>query len=153
MKEFIKDIILPFLPSLLTILGWWIVGKRDNKSKKHGIHNKRVEVAIEVSEKILVNVKDFYNIDGRNIDAERSRSVIKSDFKKLSSIITLLAEDMEYTSKTGLFTDFLSYKKVATGGEFESKSRSIYDLSSQFFADLDGTHNDFYIHLQRIYLV
>ena len=56
-----KTYFLPLLPSLLTILGWYIVYKRDNTSKANTIHNKRIEAAQKTIDEIAASAKTYYS--------------------------------------------------------------------------------------------
>lgn len=151
MSSIVKDVILPLLPSTLTIIGWWIVGTRDSNSKKNAIHNKRVEAAIELIDKILLDAKLFYSQSGSALEAKNMRSSIISNFKKLSSIINLLLPELSATDKHSLAAAFIEYKKLVTGGEFETLSRSAIPSSNQFYSDIDSSYNELYIELEKTY--
>ncbi|WP_047428662.1 hypothetical protein [Acinetobacter sp. neg1] len=153
MKNFVKDIILPLLPSALTIIGWWIVGTRDNNSKKNAIHNKRVEAATELIDKILDDAKSFYLQSGSTPAAQSTRSLIISNFKKLSSIINLLLKELNPSDKNSLSSTFIEYKKIVTGGEFETPSRNAVASSNQFYSDIDSFYNELYIELEKTYKI
>lgn len=151
MTSIVKDIILPLLPSALTIIGWWIVGARDSNSKKNAIHNKRVETATELIDKILLDAKFFYSQLGGAVEATSMRSSIISNFKKLSSIINLLSHELEASDKHSLASTFIEFKKIVTGGEFETLSRSAISSSNQFYSDIDSFYNELYIELEKTY--
>lgn len=151
MTTIVKDIILPLLPSALTIIGWWIVGARDSNSKKNAIHNKRVEAATELIDKILLDAKIFYSQSGSTIETKSMRSSIISNFKKLSSIVNLLSNELGATDKHSLASAFIEYKKIVTGGEFETLSRGAISSSNQFYSDIDSLYNELYIELEKTY--
>ena len=153
MTSIVKDIILPFLPSALTIVGWWIVASRDNKSKKYTIHNKRIESALKIIDKILLDAKKFYSLSGIDIEAQGIGSLITSDFKKLSSIITLISKEFSLAERQSLASTFLDYKKTITGGEFGTISRTPLPISNQFYFDIDSSYNDLYIELEKSHLI
>jgi len=153
MTNIVKDIILPLLPSTLTIIGWWIVGARDNNSKKNAIHNKRVEVATDLIDKILQDAKSFYLQSGNTSEALSARPLIISHFKKLSSIINLLSKELNAQDKLSLASSFIDYKKIVTGGEFETPSRNAVPSSNQFYSDIDSSYNELYIELEKTYKV
>ncbi|EPV2444105.1 hypothetical protein ACV27A_002584 [Acinetobacter baumannii] len=151
MSNIVKDIILPLLPSALTIIGWWIVGTRDSKSKKNAIHNKRVEAATDLIDRILVDAKIFYSQSGSALESKNMRSSIISNFKKLSSIINLLSNELSATDKHSLAVAFIEYKKIVTGGEFETLSRCAIPSPNQFYSDIDSLYNEIYIELEKTY--
>ncbi|WP_287966903.1 hypothetical protein [Acinetobacter sp.] len=153
MISIIKDVILPFLPSALTIIGWWIVASRDSSSKKNAIHNKRVEAASKLIDKILLDAKKFYSLPGTDAEAKGIRSLLISDFKKLSSIIILITKELNEVEKQSLSVAFIEYKKMITGGEFETVSRPLISTSNQLYFDIDATYNDLYIELEKTYLI
>lgn len=153
MNSIVKDIILPLMPSALTIIGWWIVGTRDNKTKKNTIHNKRVEAAIALIDKILQDAKGFYLQPGSTPEAQSKRPLIISNFKKLSSIINLLSKELNNPDKHSLANTFIDYKKIVTGGEFETSSRIAISNTNQFYSDLDSFYNELYIELEKTYKV
>lgn len=153
MPNFLKEIILPFLPSALTIIGWWIVGSRDNKSKKNAIHNKRVEAAINLINKILLDAKKFYSLSGTDQEAQGIRSIITSDFKKLSALVILISENFELPQKTSLSMSFIDFKKIVTGGSFETLERNITSNSNQLYIDIDSLHNELFVELEKSYKI
>ncbi|WEI04104.1 hypothetical protein PYR78_03280 [Acinetobacter johnsonii] len=153
MADIVKDVILPFLPSALTIVGWWVVANRDSSSKKNAIHNKRVESASKLIDKILLDAKKFYSLQGSDPEAQGMGSLLTSDFKKLSSIIILISKELSDAEKQSLSVAFIEYKKMVTGGKFETVSRPIISTSNQLYFDIDATYNDLYIELEKVYLI
>jgi len=149
MKSILKEFILPILPSLLTIIGWWIVGSRDNNSKKNAIHNRRIDLASELIEKIIVDAKKFYSLSGGSIEAKTLRELILSDFKKLSSIVTLINNNLKDYDRRSLELAFIAYKKAITGGNFESINRTVISSTNQLFVDIDATYNDLFIEFEK----
>ena len=153
MASIVKDLILPFLPSALTILGWWVVANRDSSSKKNAIHNKRVESASKLIDKILLDAKKFYSLPGSDSEAQGMSSLLTSDFKKLSSTINLISNELSDPEKQSLATAFIDYKRTVTGGQFGTISRPIITSSNQLYFDLDATYNDLYIELEKVFLI
>ncbi|MCF0265462.1 hypothetical protein KW868_13480 [Acinetobacter guillouiae] len=153
MNSVVKDLILPFLPSALTIIGWWIVASRDINSKKNAIHNKRVEAASKLIDEILLDAKKFYSLSGSDVEAKGISSLIKSDFRKLSSIVKLISNEIGEVEKISLATTFIEYKKSITGGEFETVSRIPISSTNQLYFDIDAAYNDLYIELEKNYLI
>lgn len=153
MADIIKDLILPFLPSALTIVGWWIVANRDSNSKKNAIHNKRVEAASKLIDKILLDAKKFYSLLGSDVEAQGMSSLITSDFKKLSSIINLVSKELSDPEKQSLAVAFIDFKRTVTGGAFGTISRPVITASNQLNFDIDTTYNDLYIELEKVFLI
>lgn len=153
MADIVKDVILPFLPSALTIVGWWVVANRDSISKKNAIHNKRVESASKLIDKILLDAKKFYSLSGSDPEAQGMSSLITSDFKKLSSIINLVSKELSDPEKQSLAVTFLDFKRTVTGGTFGTLSRLRITSSNQLYFDIDSTYNDLYIELEKVYLI
>lgn len=153
MASIVKDVILPFLPSVLTIVGWWIVASRDSDSKKNAIHNRRVESASKLIDKILLDAKKFYSLPGSDPEAQAIGSLIVSDFKKLSAIVNLVIKELKGSEKLSISVAFIEYKKTVTGGGFGTISRLAISSSNQLYFDIDATHNDLYIELEKTYLI
>ena len=153
MASIVKDVILPFLPSVLTIVGWWIVASRDSDSKKNAIHNRRVESASKLIDKILLDAKKFYSLPGSDPEAQAISSLIVSDFKKLSAIVNLVIKELKGSEKLSISVAFIEYKKTVTGGGFGTISRLAISSSNQLYFDIDATHNDLYIELEKTYLI
>ncbi len=153
MDPIVKELILPFLPSVLTIIGWWIVYSRDNTSKKNAIHNKRVEAALKLIDKILDDAKRAYSLSGSENETENIEALLMSNFKKLSTIIQLIMKEYSGAEKQSLGTAFLDYKKIITGGQFGSKTRLPISSSNQLYVSFDTIYNDLYIELEKSYLV
>lgn len=153
MTDIIKDVILPFTPSALTIIGWWIVANRDSTSKKNTIHNRRVESASKLIDKILLDAKKFYLLPGSDLEAQGMSSLITSDFKKLSSIINLVSKELSDPEKQSLAVAFIDFKKTVTGGTFGTISRPVITTTNQLYFDIDTIYNDLYIELEKVYLI
>ncbi|MFW2076602.1 hypothetical protein ACG94X_02560 [Acinetobacter sp. ULE_I010] len=153
MNSIAKDLILPFLPSALTILGWWIVASRDGNSKKNTIHNKRVESASKLIDKILLDAKKFYSLLGSDIETQAMSHLIASDFKKLSSMITLISKELGKAERLSLAIEFIEYKKIVTGGEFGTISRMPIASSNQLYIDIDTAYDSLYMELEKSYLI
>ncbi|RSN83394.1 hypothetical protein EA770_07310 [Acinetobacter baumannii] len=151
MSPWIKEYILPFLPSLLTILGWWIVGRRDGIGKRKEAHNRRVTLAIEQSQKIYECAKKFYILSGSDSEASALEDMINCDFRRLSTILALVNKSLLSDKQIqSIGNSFIDYKKVVTGGQFGTKSRNAYSLNHQLFVDIDNTYNDFFLELEKI---
>ncbi|MFC6628576.1 hypothetical protein [Acinetobacter beijerinckii] len=151
MAPWIKDSILPFLPSLLTILGWWIVGRRDGIGKKKEAHNRRVNLAIEQSQKIYESAKKFYLLSGSAPEASALEDMLNCDFRRLSTILGLVNKSLiSENQKQSIGNSFIEYKKVVTGGQFGTRSRNAYPLNHLLFVEIDNTYNDFFLELEKI---
>lgn len=151
MAPWLKEYILPFLPSLLTILGWWIVGRRDGISKKKETHNRRVNLAIDQSQKIYESAKKFYVLSGSASEASALEDMLNCDFRRLSTIIGLVNKSLlSEHQKQSLGNSFIDYKKAVTGGQFGTKSRQAYPLNHQLFVDIDNAYNDFFLDLEKV---
>lgn len=153
MTSIIKDIILPLLPSALTMMGWWIVASRDGNSKKNLIHNKRVESASKLMDKILLDAKKFYSLSGSDIEAQTMSHLIASDFKKLSTMVTLISKELREKERLSLAIEFIEYKKTITGGQFGTISRISIASSNQLYIDIDTAYDSLYMELEKSYLI
>lgn len=102
------------------------------------MHNKRVESTSKLIDEILLDAKKFYSLSESGVEAKWIGSLIKSDFRKLSSILKLISNEIGEIEKISLATTFIEYKKSITGGEFETISSVPISSTNQLYFDIDA---------------
>ncbi|KHF78412.1 hypothetical protein PJ15_1470 [Acinetobacter sp. neg1] len=62
-------------------------------------------------------------------------------------------KELNPSDKNSLSSTFIEYKKIVTGGEFETPSRNAVASSNQFYSDIDSFYNELYIELEKTYKI
>jgi hypothetical protein len=144
-----KDFLLPLLPSLLTILGWFLVFRRENRVKDNEIHNRRISLASNLVGEIVSNAKKYYVQSGSDSEAPFMEQSIKSDLKKLSGLINLINMGCKkHSNNITIF--FIDFRRAISGGEFEISSRLPYTASHPKFNQIHIAENELFIELEKL---
>lgn len=118
--------VLPLLPTVLTIIGWWIVHQREqNKRQTDRFHN-RIDAAIELSNEVKSLAIVYYSKPENEIP-EQDQEIVFT-LKKLADLCNKIAHNHDKLQKA--FNDF---KIEVTGGDFQSKKRGVLPTYHQKF--------------------
>lgn len=122
----IKNFILPFMPTVLTIAGWLIVFWREKKKSINDRRNKRIDSAIEMVSYLEQKGREYYQLPvnkGKDLELD-----IKFTFRKLSMSCSKISPSLDPTVN--------DLKKSITGGNFESHSRKILDKDHKLLYEI-----------------
>lgn len=145
-----KTYFLPLLPSLLTILGWYIVYKRDNISKANNIHNKRIESAQKTIDDIAASAKTYYSYPGNDQEAKKLEPIITTSLQKLGVFISLISNQLkDEGQRQDLQTNFIEFRKIISGGNFGTSSRNKIGPDNQLYNDINMISNDLFLSLEK----
>ena len=99
MESLYTSLLVPIAPSLITLLvtiwGWRVVSRNNQRSKDCDIHNKRIEIAQKSIDEITLLAKQYYSLKGSNPEAKILEPRITSSLKKLSMYVALICENIE----------------------------------------------------------
>lgn len=145
-----KTYILPLLPSLLTILGWYIVYKTNNASRANTIHNKRIELAQKTIDEIAASAKTYYSYSGNDDEARKLQPIITTGLQKLSAFISLVSDQLkDEEQKYDLQINFIAFRKIISGGKFGTISRNKFGPDNQIYSDINLTSINLFLSLER----
>ena len=145
-----KTYSLPLLPSLLTILGWYIVYKRDNTSKANTIHNKRIEAAQKTIDEIAASAKTYYSYSGSDEEAKKLEPILTTSLQKLGVYISLVSDQLKDDGqKRDLEINFIEFRKIISGGNFGTLSRQKIGVDNQLYNDINMISNDLFLSLEK----
>lgn len=132
--------ITPFLPTALTIAGWFFIVSREKSKRCLERKDRRIDAALALLEKIEADALRYYTVD----DADNVlASAIKHNLKWLAKLCARINGNLKVTE----------LRTVTTGGDFESKKRmllkpdhvkfiQIRDVVFKLRDELEGCHDD-----------
>ncbi|MBP6437578.1 hypothetical protein [Acinetobacter towneri] len=155
MESLYTSLLVPIAPSLITLLvtiwGWRVVSRNNQRSKDCDIHNKRIEIAQKSIDEITLLAKQYYSLKGSNPEAKILEPRITSSLKKLSMYVALICENIEKNNeKYDIALNVLAFKKAISGGDFGTHSRLEISLSNQLYNDITDTSHELIFNLERL---
>ena len=155
MESLYTSLLVPIAPSLITLLvtiwGWRVVSRNNQRSKDCDIHNKRIEIAQKSIDEITLLAKQYYSLKGSNPEAKILEPRITSSLKKLSMYVALICENIEKNNENyDIALNVLAFKKAISGGDFGTHSRLEISLSNQLYNDITDTSHELIFNLERL---
>src|SRR5690606_14455549 len=155
MESIYTSFLTPIAPALITLLltiwGWRVVSRSNQRSKAGDIHNKRIEVAQKSIDEIVMLAKKYYSLKGYDPEARILEPHITSNLKRLSMYIALICDSVEKDSeKNNIALNVLAFKKTISGGSFGTQSRLEVSLSNQLYNDITDTSHELIFNLERL---
>ena len=155
MESLYTSLLVPIAPSLITLLvtiwGWRVVSRNNQRSKDCDIHNKRIEIAQKSIDEITLLAKQYYSLKGSNPEAKILEPRITSSLKKLSMYVAMICENNEKNNeKYDIALNVLAFKKAISGGDFGTHSRLEISLSNQLYNDITDTSHELIFNLERL---
>ncbi len=132
--------IIPLMPTLLTIAGWYLVSRREKSKRFLDRKDRRIDAALTLLEKIEVDALRYYAVD----DADNVlANAIKHNLKWLAKLCARINGNLKVTE----------LRTVTTGGDFQSKKRMLLKPDHEKFIqiheavfrlkdELEGCHDD-----------
>ncbi|WP_315368769.1 hypothetical protein [Kingella oralis] len=124
-KNWFYQFVLPLLPTLLTIIGWWIVGNRETNKRKNDRFHHRIDAAIQISQELKDMAIEYYSKDEAACK-ELGREIVFA-FKKLSDLCNKIEQG------GNIQKHFNNFKITVTGGNFQSNSRHALSFENNHF--------------------
>jgi hypothetical protein len=155
MESIYTSFLTPIAPSLITLLvtiwGWRVVSRNNQRSKACDIHNKRIEVAQKSIDEIVLLAKKYYSLKGVDPEAKILEPHITSNLKRLSMYVALILDSVDKDSeKNNIYINVLSFKKAISGGSFATQSRLEISLSNQLYNDITDTSHELILNLEKL---
>lgn len=127
-KHWFYEWILPLSPTILTIIGWWVIGKREQDKRKNDRFHQRIDTAILLIAEIKKLAIEYYGKNGSECTEIGQEIVFK--FKKLSYLCGKISQD------SVIQNCFLAFKIEISGGDFQNYHRSALPNKHQKFLDI-----------------
>lgn len=125
LPAWLSQFVLPLMPTVLTIIGWVIVGKREENKRKTDRFHARIDAAIELSQELKKLAIRYYQED-ESLSVELGQEIVFTQ-KKLSDLCNKLEQGGEIQNR------FNELKIEITGGNFQSKQRQRLEPNHQKF--------------------
>nr|DAN55206.1 MAG TPA: hypothetical protein [Bacteriophage sp.] len=132
--------IIPLMPTLLTIAGWYLVSRREKSKRFLDRKDRRIDAALILLEKVETDALHYYTVD----DADNIlANAIKHNLKQLAKLCVRIDSKL----------NIADLRDVTTGGDFQSKQRTLLkpgherliQISNAVFIfrdELEGCHDD-----------
>ncbi|ATO18298.1 hypothetical protein BS636_00710 [Acinetobacter sp. LoGeW2-3] len=159
--NFIKDFILPLVPSLITIIGWYVIANlerskiRDNRQevkelKAKDLFERRLFQILEKIDDLHLLSKEYYKHSGSDPFVLEYDHVIPIKFKQLNHLINRAFCPESVSSLTPVLTKaYIDFKRVITGGDFASKRREVYKLDHSKYSDISKYYMNLYLEIEK----
>ena len=132
-NDIVKDIILPLIPSVLTIMGWIIVSRQEKSARAE--QKRLLEEDIDRINKkerisdILVQITDikqlafkYYQLDANNAEAIELGLIIPARIQQLNHFINRACCQNQILPSS-ISKKFIKFRRALTGGSFAAAQR------------------------------
>lgn len=159
-NDIVKDIILPLIPSLLTIVGWVIVSRQEKSSRAE--QKQLLEADIDRANKkerisnILIQITDikqltfrYYQLDANNAESIELGLIIPARIQQLNHFINR-ACCQNQTLPQSISKKFIKFRRVLTGGSFGAAQRLGLPVTDNLYQEIIRAELDLYIEIEKL---
>ena len=170
-NDFVKDIILPLIPSILTIVGWLIVSKQQETARAEQqrlVNEDRAEQQRLVNEdrnradkterisNILNQITDikelsftYYQLDANDTNAIELGLIIPARIQQLNHFINRACCQNQVLPEP-IRKKFIKFRRALTGGTFGSAQRISLPITDNLYQKIIRAELDLYIELEKL---
>jgi hypothetical protein len=159
-SDFVKDILLPLIPSVLTILGWIIVSKQEKKARveQKQLLNEDIDRANkkERISSILSQITDikqlsfnYYQLNATDPDAIELGLIIPARIQQLNHFINRACCQNQVLSQP-ISKKFIKFRRALTGGTFGSGQRVSLPITDNLYQKIIRAELDLYIEIEKL---
>jgi len=170
-NDFVKDIILPLVPSILTIVGWLIVSKQQETARAEQqrlVNEDRAEQQRLVNEdrnradkterisNILNQITDikelsftYYQLDANDTNAIELGLIIPARIQQLNHFINRACCQNQVLPEP-IRKKFIKFRRTLTGGTFGSAQRISLPITDNLYQKIIRAELDLYIELEKL---
>ena len=170
-NDFVKDIILPLIPSILTIVGWLIVSKQQETARAEQqrlVNEDRAEQQRLVNEdrnradkterisNILNQITDikelsftYYQLDANDTNAIELGLIIPARIQQLNHFINRACCQNQVLPEP-IRKKFIKFRRALTGGTFGSVQRISLPITDNLYQKIIRAELDLYIELEKL---
>ena len=165
-NDFVKDIVLPLVPSILTIVGWLIVSKQQETARAEQqrlVNEDRAEQQRLVNEdrnradkterisNILNQITDikelsftYYQLDANDTNAIELGLIIPARIQQLNHFINRACCQNQVLPEP-IRKKFIKFRRTLTGGTFGSAQRISLPITDNLYQKIIRAELDLYI--------
>ena len=170
-NDFVKDIILPLIPSILTIVGWLIVSKQQETARAEQqrlVNEDRAEQQRLVNEdrnradkterisNILNQITDikelsftYYQLDANDTNAIELGLIIPARIQQLNHFINRACCQNQVLPEP-IRKKFIKFRRALTGGTFGSVQRISLPITDNLYQKIIRAELDLYIEVEKL---
>ena len=170
-NDFVKDIILPLIPSILTIVGWRIVSKQQETARAEQqrlVNEDRAEQQRLVNEdrnradkterisNILNQITDikelsftYYQLDANDTNAIELGLIIPARIQQLNHFINRACCQNQVLPEP-IRKKFIKFRRALTGGTFGSIQRISLPITDNLYQKIIRAELDLYIEVEKL---
>lgn len=170
-NDFFKDIILPLVPSFLTILGWLIVSKQqetaraeqqrllnEDRAEQQRLLNEdrnRADKTERISSILnqITNIKElsftYYQLDANDTNAIELGLIIPARIQQLTHFINRACCQNQVLPEP-IRKKFIKFRRALTGGTFGSIQRSSLPITDNLYQKIIRAELDLYIEIEKL---
>ena len=170
-NDFVKDIVLPLVPSILTIVGWLIVSKQQETARAEQqrlVNEDRAEQQRLVNEdrnradkterisSILNQITDikelsftYYQLDANDTNAIELGLIIPARIQQLNHFINRACCQNQVLPEP-IRKKFIKFRRTLTGGTFGSVQRISLPITDNLYQKIIRAELDLYIELEKL---
>ena len=168
---FVKDIVLPLVPSILTIVGWLIVSKQQETARAEQqrlVNEDRAEQQRLVNEdrnradkterisSILNQITDikelsftYYQLDANDTNAIELGLIIPARIQQLNHFINRACCQNQVLPEP-IRKKFIKFRRALTGGTFGSVQRISLPITDNLYQKIIRAELDLYIEVEKL---
>ena len=170
-NDFVKDIVLPLVPSILTIVGWLIVSKQQETARAEQqrlVNEDRAEQQRLVNEdrnradkterisSILNQITDikelsftYYQLDANDTNAIELGLIIPARIQQLNHFINRACCQNQVLPEP-IRKKFIKFRRTLTGGTFGSAQRISLPITDNLYQKIIRAELDLYIEVEKL---
>jgi hypothetical protein len=110
----------PYLPLLLTIIGWWVVSNQNDRRERRKEIRELIKQVEQRVDTIISTATAYYALDGKDLKCPELAAKMRYNISALEPLrkrIKIAGLECE------IVEEIISFKQAVTGGQFESVGR------------------------------
>lgn len=144
------EYVTPYLPVIITILGWWIVSRQNDRRERRKEVRELVKQAEQRVDAVLSLAMEFYALPGKDPRCAELAAKIRYNLGTLDPLRQRLDAN---GLKCDAVSEIIAFKQSITGGEFESQARKKLAQNSHFLVEAAATGFALIDKFERAYLL
>jgi hypothetical protein len=145
----VAEYFTPYLPVIITILGWWIVSRQNDRRERRKEVRELVRQAEQRVDSVLGHAMEFYSLPGKDPKCAELAAKIRYNLGTLDPLRQRLDAN---GLKCEAISEIIAFKQSITAEEFESQARKKLAQNSHLLVDAAATGFALIDKLERAYL-
>ena len=159
-NDFVKDIVLPLVPSILTIVGWLIVSKQQetaraeqqrlvNEDRNRADKTERISSILNQITDIKELSFTYYQLDANDTNAIELGLIIPARIQQLNHFINRACCQNQVLPEP-IRKKFIKFRRALTGGTFGSVQRISLPITDNLYQKIIRAELDLYIEVEKL---